>query len=143
MDDNVEQFKYTLNSTAAIDDICFGSLPGYYESQIPRGLSTTWIEINPDIYTFLFDRRGDKVRGYINAMPVRQECFDSIKAGRIKDNQISHDDVIPFLPNQALKLYLMSVTIDPGLRRASQGLFQEPFERLVNGLSYGRKLVTG
>jgi hypothetical protein len=131
--DDMKEFVATLNAPAAIDDICFANVPAYYASQIPRGLSTTWIGVNPDIYTFLFDRRSDKVSGYINAMPVRYECFDRIKAGLIRDNEISSEDVIPFFRNQTLKLYLMSVTIDPALRRASHGLFQEPFERLMSG----------
>jgi pimeloyl-ACP methyl ester carboxylesterase len=133
MNDDTTQFVATLNETAKIDDVCFGDLPGYKESQVPRGLSTTWIEINPDIYTFLFDRRQEKVCGYINAMAVNDECFNRIQAGTIRDSDIRSGDVIPFLRNQSVKMYLMSVAIDPALRRASQGLLQEPLERLVNG----------
>jgi hypothetical protein len=130
--DDVDNFVATLNATAEIDERCFANLPGYDQSRVPRGLSTTWIEVNPDIYTFLFDRRTNKVVGYINAMPIRQECFDKVLAGKIKDNQIARYDVMEFLPNQILKVYMMSVAIDPALRRASQGLFQEPFERLMS-----------
>jgi hypothetical protein len=50
----------------------------------------------------------------------------------MRDNQINSEDVAPFLSHQRLKLYLMSVTIDPAIRRINQGLFQEPFERLIN-----------
>lgn len=133
MHDDTNEFVATLNATGEIDELCFAKLPGYEESRIPRGLSTTWIGVNPDIYTFLFNRRNGEVAGYINAMPVRQQCFDKITAGKIRDNQITSDDVIPFLRNQTLTLYIMSVAIDPALRRANQGLFQEPFERLASG----------
>jgi hypothetical protein len=134
MDDDMDKFVTTLDATAAIDDICFANVPDYEKSKIPRGLSREWVGVNPDIYTFVFDRRDDKVGGYINAMPVSNECFDKIKAGEIRDNQITSNDVVAFLRNQTLKVYLMSVVIDPVLRRASQGLFQEPFERLVTAL---------
>jgi pimeloyl-ACP methyl ester carboxylesterase len=132
MHDDIEQFVATLNATAAIDDVCFANLSGYNLSKVPRGLSTTWIGINPDIYTFLFDRQLERVCGYINAMPIDDDCFDKIKAGEIRDNEITSDDITPFLRNQRVKLYLMSVAIDPSLRRANQGLLQEPLERLVN-----------
>jgi hypothetical protein len=133
MHDEIGKFVATLDATAAIDDICFANLPGYNLSKVPRGLSTTWIGINPDIYTFLFDRQFERVCGYINAMPIDEDCFDKIKAGQIRDNEITSDDIVPFLRDQTVKLYLMSVAIDPSLRRASQGLLQEPLERLVNG----------
>jgi hypothetical protein len=93
MDDDTNKFVAILNATAEIDELCFATLPGYDESRVPRGLSTTWIEVNPDIYTFLFDRRSDKVAGYIIAMPVRQDCFSQIKAGQIKDNEITRDSI--------------------------------------------------
>jgi hypothetical protein len=125
-------FVATLNASAAIDDECFANLPEYPLSRCPRGLSTSWIEINPDIYTFLFDRRTDGVCGYINAMPIEDECFDKVKAGKKRDNEITSDDIVAFLPGQRMKLYLMSVAISPSLRRANQGLLQEPLERLVN-----------
>jgi pimeloyl-ACP methyl ester carboxylesterase len=128
-----DSFVATLNATAAIDDLCYAGLPGYNESKIPRGLSSTWIEINPDIYTFLFDRRNDKVCGYVNAIPVSDECFKKIRAGEIRDNEITSDDIVPFFSNQTMKLYLMSISIEPDLRLANQGLLQEPFERLIGG----------
>jgi pimeloyl-ACP methyl ester carboxylesterase len=133
MHDDIDQFVATLNATAAIDDVCFANLSGYNLSRVPRGLSTRWIGINPDIYTFIFDRQHERVCGYINAMPIIDDCFEKIKTGQIRDNEITSDDIIPFLRDQTMKLYLMSVAIDPSLRRANQGLLQEPLERLVNG----------
>ncbi|HEV2159800.1 hypothetical protein [Bradyrhizobium sp.] len=133
MHGDLDRFVDTLNATAKIDDTCFAGLPGYEASQIPRGLSTTWIEINPDIYTFLFDRDSDKVCGYVNAMPLTDECFEKVKKGEIKDSDITSDDILPFLNNQTVKLYLMSIAIAPLVRRANQGLLQEPVERLAGG----------
>jgi pimeloyl-ACP methyl ester carboxylesterase len=134
MGPDISKFVAILNAVAAIDDTCFSHLPNYTKLQIPRGLSTTWIEINPDIYTFLLDRDRNRVCGYINAVPVQDKCFERIKAGKLKDNELRADDIKPFLQNQTLKLYLMSIAIDPVIRNASQGLYQEPFERLMSGL---------
>jgi pimeloyl-ACP methyl ester carboxylesterase len=128
-----QQFAATLDAAAKIDDMCFEGIPHYTETQLPRGLSSTWIGINADIYTFLFDRERAKLAGYINVMPVTPQCFNEIKAGRKRDNQIASDDILPFIPRQAIKLYMMSIAIDPALRRVNQGLFQEPIERLLNG----------
>lgn len=132
MSDN-QQFVGTLNAAAKIDDMCFGNCQHYPETRMPRGISTTWIGINADIYTFLFDRERAKLAGYINAMPVTPQCFDEIKAGRKRDNQITSDDIVPFVHNQVIRLYMMSIAIDPVLRRVNHGLFQEPIERLLNG----------
>jgi hypothetical protein len=133
MHGDISQFVETLNATARIDEVCFVGLPGYDKSRIPRGLSTTWIEINPDIYTFLINRTHGNVCGYINAMPIRDDCFAKIKEGEIRDNEISNEDILPFLANQTVKLYLMSIAIAPTTRRVNQGLLQEPIERLVSG----------
>ena len=94
----------------------------------------TWISVNPDIYTFIFDRKDKEVKGYINAMPVEDKLFNRIKqSGDVKDNEITAAELVPFHADQRLKMYLMSIAIDPEARKASQGLFQEHFERLLWG----------
>lgn len=132
MNDGVHQFDEAFEATGSIDNLCFSDFENFKE--IPDGRADEWIEIEPDIYTFLFDRRTDVACGYVNAMPVTDECFDLIMQGTKDDPDIKGVDVLKFLPNQDLKMYLMSVAIHPQCRRVSQGLLQEPLERLVNGL---------
>jgi hypothetical protein len=131
MDDGVYQFESALDDTGALDDLCFADLKAFRE--IPDGRAAEWIGVEPDIYTFLFNRRTGRACGYINAMPVTDECFGRIINGLIDDPDIEDKDVVAFLPNATLKMYLMSVAIDPELHRTVQGLVQEPLERLVNG----------
>ncbi len=76
MGDDLEAFVRTLDATAAIDDLCFSHIPEFAAVRIPRGLSSEWLEVNPDIYTFLFDRVTGQVKGYVNAMPVTDSCFE-------------------------------------------------------------------
>jgi pimeloyl-ACP methyl ester carboxylesterase len=124
-------FEQTLNASVAIDDACFGALPAYDLAQLPRGLSLKWISINPDIYTFLIDQVSGAVKGYINAMPVTDAMLDRIKAGQIRDNEITENDVRAFVPNTSLSIYFMSVAIAAGVRRAGEGLYSAPFEKLL------------
>jgi len=132
--DDLKRLNATLDDTHEIDLKHYKNLPHYSEVDIPRGLSMTWIDINPDIYTFIFDRKDKEVKGYINAMPVEDNLFNKIKqSGDVKDNEITAAELVPFHTDQRLKMYLMSIAIDPDARKASQGLFQEPFEKLLWG----------
>src|SRR5437879_4456953 len=93
-----EQFSKTLDHTGTIIDAeAFGKLPHYPEVEIPRGLSLTWIKVNPDIYTFLIDRQSRSPAGYINAMPVEDELYASIRSGKIADNAVPADAILPYI----------------------------------------------
>jgi hypothetical protein len=134
------EFSLTLDITGTvIDEKCYGHLQGYNEVVIPRGLSLRWISINPDIYTFIFDRTTSDVKGYINAMPVDDEIFEKIKTGEVVDNEITEENIIPFIQNQKLKVYLMSIAIAPDARKVNEGLIYLAFEKLMNG--YINKLI--
>jgi pimeloyl-ACP methyl ester carboxylesterase len=133
--EEAEEFRKTLDATHEIDLKVYQNTPNYDSVDLPRGLSLTWIEINPDIYTFLYNRADGTVKGYINAMPVNNTLFDRIKAGgEIKDNEIKASDILPFYSDQVLRMYIMSIAIDPSALQASQGLFQEALEKLLYGL---------
>jgi len=137
---DIKLFSDTLDITGGvIDRDCFGSLEHYDEVEIPRGLSLQWIKINPDIYTFIFDQSNNAVKGYINAMPVDDATFDKIKNGELEDNEIMAEGIIPFMRNQTIKIYLMSIAISPFARSANEGLLYLAFEKLMNG--FVNKLV--
>jgi pimeloyl-ACP methyl ester carboxylesterase len=128
---DLETFDKILNATSEIDEVSFGELRGYDQARVPRGMSLKWIAINPDIYTFLIDRESGAVKGYINAMPVSDAMLERIKAGKVRDNDISEDDIRPFVPNANLGIYFMSVGISAGVRRAGEDLYSVPFEKLL------------
>ena len=132
--DDLDELNNTLDNTHEIDLKYYEDLPHYSEVDIPRGLSMKWIDVNPDIYTFIFDRKDNAVKGYINAMPIEENLFEKIKkSGDAKDNDIKASQIIAFRADQRLKMYLMSIAIHPDARNASQGLFQEAFEKLLWG----------
>jgi len=123
-----------LDQTHQIDTKVFANCPHYFDQELPRGVSTGWTDVNRDIYTFLVLRNTQRPIGYVNAMPVTNECFDEILAGRKQDNEITPDDVASYEPGSVLSLYLMSIAVDPEYRKTNSGLDSEPVERLLNGV---------
>jgi hypothetical protein len=127
------EFGKIFDSSGKIDDVCFQNLPDYSEVHIPHGLALAWVGVNPDIYTFLFDRADNSVKGYINAMPIKDDVFEKIKTEGIDDNKIKEEDVVPFGEKPSIKIYLMSIALSPEVRQTNQGLFQAHFELLFCG----------
>jgi len=109
-------------------------------ADIPRGLSLNWISIEPDIYTFLTDNV-KVTRGYINAMPIKEEIFNEIKSGTLRDNQIMPEHLESYMMNHnnTIRLYLMSIAIEPSIRDLRCGHYQFAFELLIN--SFIEKLI--
>lgn len=130
-----EEFRRILDHTGpVIDTEVYGSLDHYNEVEIPRGLALGWIRINPDIYTFLIDRQSRKPAGYFNAMPVEELTYSKIRNGEVFDNGISASGVVPFVGNQVIKVYLMSIAIFEEYRHWGEGLFQQAYVQLLTGL---------
>jgi hypothetical protein len=128
------RFSKTLNYTAAvIDGEAYGNLPHYEEAAIPRGLSLNWIRINPDIYTFLIDRKSSQPAGYVNAMPVDDISYAAIRCGNLVDNTISADNVVSYQGKDTVKIYLMSIAIAEKYRRWGEGLLQNAYVQLLTG----------
>ncbi|MBI3300930.1 MAG: alpha/beta hydrolase [Deltaproteobacteria bacterium] len=127
--------RYTrlFRETSALDRAYFGNRPHYLEVDPSNRLALSWVETNPDIYTLLFDNNSEQLSGYINAMPVDRELFSQIKAGLVQDNDIRPEKVLPFIPGRPVDMYLMSIVLSPAVRRARLGLFNEAFEKLING----------
>jgi len=129
-----KRFSETLNNTNIIDNQAFGKLDNYKDVEIPRGLSLTWIAINPDIYTFLIDRISGNPAGYINAMPLDDSLYNEIRKGKVNDNDVTADSIVPFGENEKnLKIYLMSVAIDEKYRHWGEGLLHQAFVQLITG----------
>jgi hypothetical protein len=131
-----EQFEKILDHTGTIiDEEAFGRLPHYSDVQIPRGLSLTWIKVNPDIYTFLIDRESGKPAGYMSAMPIEDNLYAGIRSGKVADNAVSADSLLPFVGSRkTLKLYMMSIAIDGRYRRWGDGIFQQAYIQLITGV---------
>jgi pimeloyl-ACP methyl ester carboxylesterase len=128
------EFKNTLDITGTvIDSDCFGAHPNYKDVELSENLVLDWIKINPDIYTFLFDHKDESVKGYINAMPIDEGAFQKLKMGVMSDNEVIPENIIPFVGDQDLSIYLMSIAILPSARLVSQGILHSALEKLTNG----------
>lgn len=129
-----KRFASTLHHTGTvIDEEAYGKLQNYDEVEIPRGLSLEWIRINPDIYTFLLDRSNREPAGYLNAMPVNEQTYSLIRQGAVTDKQISADDIVPFVAERKVRIYLMSIAIAGKYRRWGDGLMQLSYVQLLTG----------
>lgn len=117
-----------------VDDACYGADPVYDQVVIPYDLPTAWLKVNPDLYTYLIDRRDGTCSGYLNAMPLLPEAFEKVKAGKSRDNTIAPADVDTYTADVPVRLYIMSIATDPALRADDPVLANEGFERLLNGL---------
>lgn len=131
-----DEFAAILDHTGdVIDNEAYGALPNYHEVEIPRGLSLTWIKVNPDIYTFLIDRDSSCPAGYINAMPVDDDAYAEIRQGKLTDDEILADMILPYEGGpSAVKIYMMSIAIAGKYRRWGDGIFQQAYVQLIAGL---------
>lgn len=70
-----------------------------------------WVGINPDIYTVLM--ADNKVIGYINFMPITDTAYNKVKQGKLKDYELSIDDIVAFQSHKPLKCLFTSIVIHP------------------------------
>lgn len=70
-----------------------------------------WVGINPDIYTVLM--ADNKVIGYINFMPITDKAYNKVKQGKLKDYELSIDDIVAFESNKPLNCLFTSIVIHP------------------------------
>ena len=71
----------------------------------------SWIKKNNQIYTFLLNN--DTLIGYINFMPVTDDCYNKFKQGIIKDYEISSKDIVDFSKTNPNKCIFISIVIHP------------------------------
>ena len=71
-----------------------------------------WVGINPDIYTVLMT--DNKVIGYINFMPITDTAYNKVKQGKLKDYELSTDDIVAsYSSPKPLKCLFTSIVIHP------------------------------
>ena len=123
--------KY-IHRTRAIDRIRYGRLPAHSTVAIPFKYSRQWREANRDIYTFVVDRSSAKTCGYINAMPLTDEVFGKVMTGELLDNQIPGSAVVPFIRDQVLKIYFLSIAVAPPETFSTRADYEEAVENLLD-----------
>lgn len=75
-----------------------------------------WLSVNRDIYTMLL--HDGEVVGYINFLPVTDECYDKFKKGKYKDYLLTKEDVLDFQKCEENKCLMMSIVVDNECRDA-------------------------
>ena len=70
-----------------------------------------WVRCNPDIYTVLM--ADNKVIGYINFMPITDMTYNKVKQGKLKDYELSIDDIVAYSSHKPLKCLFTSIVIHP------------------------------
>lgn len=70
-----------------------------------------WLDANPDIYTVLL--LNNKVIGYINFMRIKDEVYDLIKLGKLKDYELNKEHILNFEKGKPLKCLLTSIVVKP------------------------------
>ncbi len=117
-----------------IDVECYGNVINHEEVALPEGLSKKWISINKDIFTYVLQEDTGEIKGYINAMPLKKTTYEKLVSGEIKDNEITESDIIPFLNNSEVKVYIMSIATKLETRIYRGDLINTVAERLLAGL---------
>ena len=78
-----------------------------------------WHSINPDIYFMLKDTVKNSVIGYVNLVPITQDCYEKILTGEIWDNEIVEDFVLPYDFPGIYYLNFTSIVVHPAYRNSS------------------------
>ena len=83
-------------------------------------LCKNWLSKNEDIYTVLLD--GDQVVGYINFMPIKKNSYFEYRAGKLKDYQITSDDIESFEDDKDDYGLICSLVLSEKLRKSNMSL---------------------
>ncbi len=97
-------------------------------------LCKEWLEVNPEIYTILL--HNGKVIGYINFMPVTNDCYFLFRQGKINDREITKSDILPFSSNRDNKCIFTSIVLKEEYRNSlSLNRLWQGFIAKINQLS--------
>lgn len=110
--------KFTIKTLVSIEDVknmCKLDEETYPESEcIPFEICKEMYEKNPFIYSAIFN--GNELVGDINFLPITDECYNKIKAGKLKEPHMSKDDLLVMEPNKEYYCLFSSVIIKKSYR---------------------------
>jgi hypothetical protein len=103
------QFGLALNEDIpAIHDLT-ASVSGGEAHAVPEEVLRAWIRKNPQSVHIL--RKGTEVVGYISAFPLPSATLDLRLRGKLLNRTIPVDDIMPFVPNTAISLYVAEMAV--------------------------------
>ena len=70
-----------------------------------------WLSINDQIYTMI--TFSDRLVGYINFMPITDDCHSQFISGKISDDEITKKDVLTFQEKTPTHCLFVSIVVHP------------------------------
>jgi hypothetical protein len=80
------------------------------QNQVDLKICESWYDKNPRIYTAIL--LNDNLIGYINFMPITDECYEKFKSGKMPEQGITPSDMEVMEPNKSYYCLFSSVVID-------------------------------
>ena len=80
------------------------------ENQVDPKICEGWYDKNPRIYTAIVSN--NKIIGYINFMPITEDCYNKFKNGNMPEQGITPEDIEVMEPNKEYYCLFSSVVID-------------------------------
>lgn len=112
--------KKIIEKAVKLDKIVFNDVDA---GDVKRCME--WLQKEPNLYTFLWLNK--KLIGYINLMPLYTKVYNKILSGKLRDYEITADDIKPFGRGDN-KCLFTSIVVHPKYRDG------EAIFRLWNGL---------
>src|SRR5258708_18149837 len=97
----------------AIADAVFGGV-----NTIPVEKRVEWLKKNPDI-DYLLKQDGQFV-GYITLVPLALETIEDLLLKRRLAKELTGDDILAYVPGQAVNLYCMAIGARPGVSKGQK-----------------------
>jgi hypothetical protein len=97
-----------LESALAIDAAVY---PPSFRADLETCLA--WRDHNPEIYTAIVEASTQRLVGYINAMPLTEECFRTLESDSSNDARIPLEAIRRYELPDFYKLHVCSFAVDP------------------------------
>ncbi len=78
-----------------------------------------WLKTNPYIYYLL--KQDQQAVGYFALIPLRPEAIGDLFSQRRLAEDLTEDDILPYMPGILLDLYVMAIAVRPGSSASQRG----------------------
>jgi len=109
----MENFEVTNNiKKSDIDKLIELDKLVYTENDlVDKKLCYEWYRKNKRLWTII--KHNNKIIGYINFMPITDECYKKYKKNIIKEQNIFYDDILNYQPNNNYCFLFNSIVVHP------------------------------
>ncbi len=73
-----------------------------------------WLSVNKHIYIMV--KKWNKVIGYCNIVPLKDEIYNLFIEGKYKDYMLTHEHILPYIKGNSYNLLFMSIVIEKKYR---------------------------